>query len=137
MTFVGFWLQHGETLQASAPYAEAAAHLVLMAFLHCVANGGGRLDREYALGTRRLDPCLTVGDTRLAVEVKTWRDGDKSADPTGDGIAQLDAYLARLGASQGWLVVFDQRSHAASLPERLRREAVVTPGGRRVEVLWL
>ena len=32
----------------SAPYHEAAAHLVLMAYLQRVINGGGRIEREYA-----------------------------------------------------------------------------------------
>ncbi|RRR70223.1 MAG: ATP-binding protein, partial [Candidatus Viridilinea halotolerans] len=32
--FLAFWRQHGELLLATAPYAEIAPHLVLMAFLH-------------------------------------------------------------------------------------------------------
>ncbi|MBA4446178.1 hypothetical protein FHL01_12825, partial [Cylindrospermopsis raciborskii CS-506_C] len=46
--FLEFWRQHGEPLLKSAPYHEIAPHLVLMAFLHRVVNGGGTLEREYA-----------------------------------------------------------------------------------------
>jgi len=35
-----FWRQHGQPLLQSAPYHEIAPHLVLMAFLHRVVNGG-------------------------------------------------------------------------------------------------
>ncbi|MEQ8961265.1 MAG: hypothetical protein RLP02_25630 [Coleofasciculus sp. C2-GNP5-27] len=46
--FLTFWRQHGEPLLKSAAYHEIAPHIVLMAFLHRVVNGGGTLDREYA-----------------------------------------------------------------------------------------
>ena len=40
-SFLDFWRQHGEPLFKSTPYPEIAPHLVLMAFLHRVVNGGG------------------------------------------------------------------------------------------------
>ncbi len=45
-SFLSFWRQHGQPLLKSAPYHEIAPHLVLMAFLHRVINGGGTLERE-------------------------------------------------------------------------------------------
>ncbi|WP_442867073.1 hypothetical protein [Anabaena sp. CS-542/02] len=42
--FLDFWRQHGEPLFKSTPYPEIAPHLVLMAFLHRVVNGGGSLE---------------------------------------------------------------------------------------------
>ena len=48
--FIKFWRQHGEPLLGSTSYHEVAPHLVLMAFLHRVVNGGGTLEREYAIG---------------------------------------------------------------------------------------
>ncbi len=56
--FLAFWRQHGQPLLGSAPYHEIAPHLVLMAFLHRVVNGGGTLEREYAIGSGRMDLCL-------------------------------------------------------------------------------
>ena len=67
-SFLAFWRQHGQPLLASAPYHEIAPHLVLMAFLHRVVNGGGTLEREYAIGTDRLDLCLRYGEVTLAME---------------------------------------------------------------------
>lgn len=135
--FVDFWLQHGEALLGSSPYNEAAAHLVLMAFLQRVVNGGGRIEREYAVGTKRLDLCVEHRGTKLGIEVKTWRDSDRSRDPTIDGLGQLDGYLARIGCSTGWLVLFDQRSAVAPLSERCKRERITAPSGRAVDLVRL
>lgn len=135
--FVAFWLRHGESLRGASAYPEAAPHLVLMAFLHRVVNGGGRVDRELALGSGRLDLGVEVHGERLGVEVKTWRDADKTRDPTAAGIAQLEEYLARLGTTRGWLVLFDQRSGQPELPERLRVDALQTASGREITVIRL
>ncbi len=133
--WLSFWRQHGESMQGAATYHEVAAQLVLMAFLHRVANGGGTVDREYAIGRGRMDLLLRHGDDRLAIEVKTWRDGDKK-NPLAQGLAQFDAYLAGLGLDTGWLVVFDQRSTAAPIDVRTRSERAETPDGRSVTVVW-
>ncbi|MDO9019446.1 MAG: ATP-binding protein [Deltaproteobacteria bacterium] len=135
--FVAFWLQHGEALRGASAYPEAAPHLVLMAFLHRVVNGGGRVERELALGSGRLDLGVEVHGERLGIEVKTWRDADKSRDPTVAGLAQLEEYLARFGTTRGWLVLFDQRSGQPDLPERISVEARVTANGREISVIRL
>jgi len=135
--FVAFWPQHGEALRGASAYPEAASHLVLMAFLHRVVNGGGRVERELAIGSGRLDLGVEVHGERLGVEVKTWRDADKSRDPTVAALGQLEEYLARFGTSRGWLVLFDQRSGQPDLPERLRVEARVTASGREITVIRL
>ncbi len=77
--FIKFWRQHGEPLLGSAVYHEIAPHLVLMAFLHRVVNGGGTLEREYAIGSDRMDLCLRYGSTTLGIELKVWR--EKKRDP--------------------------------------------------------
>lgn len=130
--FLAFWRQHGNALLRAAPYAEVAAQLVMMAFLHRVVNGRGTLDREYAIGTGRMDLCLRYGASTLGIELKVWRQGQR--DPVPAGLAQLDAYLAGLGLTHGWLVVFDQRDGLAPIEERTSCEDAVTPGGRGV---WL
>ncbi len=131
--FLSFWRQHGQPLLSTAPYHEIAPHLVLMAFLHRVANGGGTLEREYAIGTGRMDLCLRHGPDTLALELKVWRDGEK--DPLAEGLAQLDGYLSGLGLESGWLVIFDRRAGQPPLFERTRATPATTPGGRRVSVL--
>ncbi len=84
--FLAFWRQHGEPLLATAAYHEIAPHLVLMALLHRVINGGGSIEREYAIGRGRMDLCVRYGPDTLAIEIKVWR--DKEADPLDEGLAQ-------------------------------------------------
>ena len=69
-------LHRCQPLLGSAPYHEIAPHLVLMAFLHRVVNGGGTLEREYAIGSGRMDLCLRYGVVTLGIELKVWRDGE-------------------------------------------------------------
>ncbi|MBI3958840.1 MAG: AAA-like domain-containing protein [Chloroflexi bacterium] len=131
--FLDFWRQHGQPLLKSAPYHEIAPHLVLMAFLHRVMNGNGTIEREYAIGSRRMDLLVRYGPVRLALELKVWRDGVK--DPAVEGLGQLDSYLDGLGLPTGWLVIFDQRSGLPEIAERVTTEQATTPAGRVVTVI--
>jgi hypothetical protein len=125
--FRAFWRANGETFLSSAPYPEAAAQLVFMAFLHKIVNGGGQVEREYAAGRGRLDLLVRWphpgGVDRHAMELKAWRDG--RPDPTEEGLFQLCRYLDRLSLSAGTLIVFDQR--------RLPR-AELSPPVRKIEL---
>jgi hypothetical protein len=131
--FLSFWRQNAEPLFQSAAYPEIAPHLVLMAWLDRVANGGGRVEREYAVGAGRLDLLLIHRDVRVALELKVWR--DRRRDPAVDGLAQLDGYLGRLGLDTGWLVVFDLRTGQPPVDERTCAEPAITPAGRQVTVV--
>jgi hypothetical protein len=127
--FLAFWHQRGAAMLATAAYAEVAAQLVMMAWLDRVANGGGRVEREYALGSGRIDLCLHWRKQRLAFELKVWREG--RPDPALGGVEQLDGYLGRLGLDRGWLVIFDQRGGVvAPSASTIRSE-----GGREVTVV--
>jgi len=77
-------------------------HLVLMACLQRVTNGEGRITREMALGSGRLDLCVEFRGHKYAIEVKTKKNfaGEKS-------YKQLAAYLDHLGLAVGWMPVFD------------------------------
>ncbi|MBK1716083.1 AAA-like domain-containing protein [Thiocystis violacea] len=131
--FLAFWRQHGEPLLKSAPYHEIAPHLVLMAFLHRVINGGGTLEREYAIGSGRMDLCLRYGAVTLAMELKVWRDG--KPDPLAEGLDQLDRYLGGLGLDQGWLIVFDRRAGQPPIRERTGSAEATSPQGRRIRLV--
>ncbi|MBL8253525.1 MAG: AAA-like domain-containing protein [Candidatus Competibacter sp.] len=131
--FLGFWRQHGQPLLGSAPYHEIAPHLVLMAFLHGVVNGGGTLEREYAIGWGRMDLCLRYGAVTLGIELKVWRDGEP--DPLTEGLEQLDGYLAGLGLDCGWLVLFDRRTGQPPIRERTSSGVMPSPQGRRITVV--
>jgi type II secretory pathway predicted ATPase ExeA len=121
--FRAFWCQNAEAYLVQAPYSEAAAQLVFMAFLQKVVNGGGFIDREYSVGRGRIDLCVRWpypgGIERWAVELKVWR--NRRPDPLDEGLAQLSGYLDRLGLDRGTLVLFDARSESAPLPDRCSR----------------
>lgn len=131
--FLKFWRQHGEPLLGSTGYHEIAPHIVLMAFLHRVVNGGGTLEREYAIGSDRMDLCLRYKDVTLGIELKVWR--EKKRDPLTEGIEQLESYLGRLGLDFGWLFVFDRRKNALPIEERLSTQVVLTQNQRRITVI--
>jgi hypothetical protein len=104
-----------------------------MAFLHRVINGGGTLEREYAIGSDRMDLCLKYGSITLGIELKVWR--DKKRDPQAEGIEQLDSYLARLGVDFGWLLVFDRREKAPPIEERLSTKITTTKNQRSITII--
>ncbi|MDI1431967.1 AAA family ATPase [Polyangium sorediatum] len=139
--FSRFWREHGQALATRMPYPEAGPQLVLMAFLQRLVNGGGYIDREYGVGRGRIDLLVrypyekidgTRAEQRRAMEIKVWRRGQKN--PLKKGLAQLDEYLERLGLSRGTLWIFDARGKLARKP--VRKEDVITRGGRRVRVMW-
>lgn len=136
--FRAFWCQHAESFLDRQPYSEAAAQLVFMAFLQRVVNGGGFIDREYAIGSGRIDLCVRWpypgGLQRWAIELKVWRDG--RPDPFEEGLEQLSAYLDRLGLDQGTLILFDGRTQTPPLPERCS-QSEMEHRGRRITVLRL
>jgi AAA-like domain len=131
--FLLFWRQHGQPLLRGVAYHEIAPHIVLMAFLHRVVNGGGTIEREYAIGTQRMDLCLRYRSVTVAMELKVWRDGDR--DPLEQGLIQLDQYLAGLSLDQGWLVIFDQRSGLVPIADRTTTEPATTSSGRSIVVI--
>lgn len=98
-----------------------------------MVNGGGTIEREYAIGRGRLDLCVRMGGVTVAMELKVWRDG--RPDPREAGLEQLDRYLDGLVLPTGWLVIFDQRTKAEPTTRRTRREEATSPGGRVVTVV--
>ncbi|MFM9607714.1 ATP-binding protein [Streptomyces niveiscabiei] len=142
-SFAAFWRENGEILASGSTYPEAAAQLVMMAYLHRIVNGAGFIDREYGVGRRRIDllirqPYTNESDgsravQREALELKVWRQG--RPDPLTDGLAQLDDYLDRTELPTGTLVVFDTRPEAAPVHERTAFSTQTTPSGRTVTLL--
>jgi hypothetical protein len=105
-----------------------------MAFLHRVVNGGGTLEREYAIGRDRMDLCLRYGEVILGIELKVWR--DRRSDPLESGLEQIEGYLERLNLPTGWLVIFDRRQAAKPMAERLHTEVQHTPKGLPITVIY-
>jgi hypothetical protein len=91
------------------------------------------LEREYAIGSGRMDLCLRYGRVTLGMELKVWRDG--ASDPLPEGLVQLDGYLAGLGLDSGWLVLFDRRSGQPPIAERTVHIEQRSPQGRCIAVV--
>jgi hypothetical protein len=98
-----FWREDGHMACEGFAYKESGPHLMVMAFLQRIVNGGGTIDREYALGKGALDLLITWKTQRIAIELKVWR------RPTTEskGLKQLSEYLDSLGLQEGWLMIFN------------------------------
>ncbi|MBN2797976.1 MAG: ATP-binding protein [Deltaproteobacteria bacterium] len=109
--FFPWWREHGDLLRerGDANWTEAAAHLILMAFMQRVVNGGGEITREFATGRGATDLLVTYKGERFAVELKRVRSArDKLETVRKKGEEQLVRYLDTMGLNEGWLVIFDQ-----------------------------
>ncbi len=124
-----FWREDGHLSAEGFAYKESGPHLMLMAFLQRVVNGGGRIDREYALGKGALDLLITWKTQRIAVEVKLRRETETEARALG----QVVRYLDHLGLDEGWLVMFDLRAKTDWDARLYTRTETV--GARRIHVV--
>ena len=127
--FQRFWRENSGADREVYGYREATPHLVMTGYFQRVVNGGGRIVREMALGSRRLDLCIEFGTHRYAVELKM------KSQLRPDSFAQLAGYLDTLGLPEGWMAVFDEDT-AKSWNEKLylRDETV---DGKTIHVVGL
>ena len=128
--FQQFWRENSGADRDIMGYRESVPHLVLMAFLQRVTNGGGHINREMALGTGRLDLCVEFRGARYAIEVKTSANfqGEKS-------YAQCAKYLDSLGLAEGWMPIFE-KSRDKSWDEKIySRDEIVD--GKTIHVIGL
>ncbi len=124
--FQGFFRRNSEHWVERARYTEAGPQLVLQAFLHRVINGRGRVSREYALGSRRVDLLISWPDgagneQRFVVECKLVRQGRSHGRAVATGLEQTADYMDLCGADAGHLVVFDMRE-GRTWSEKIFRE---------------
>ena len=74
-----------------------------MVFLQRIINGGGRIDREMALGRGRTDLLIHFAGERFVLELKV-----KNQNYTQEkSCIQLSRYLDTVGLSSGYLIVFE------------------------------
>jgi len=124
-----FWRKDGHLAAEGFGYREAGPHLMLMAFLQRVVNGGGTILREYGLGRGALDLMVQWEGREHAIEVKLRRDSETE----GEALDQVARYLDHAGLSEGWLVLFDLRK-GMRWDERLTTREV-EHRGKRVHVV--
>ena len=96
-------------------YKEAGPQLLMQAFLQRIVNGGGRINREYALGRKRTDLLIEwpttdkgfYGDVqRIVIELKILYGSLDSA--INKGLEQTAGYADSIGATQVHLVIFNR-----------------------------
>ena len=109
--FQEFFREHSEHwVQRFEQYHEAGPQLLLQAHLQRVVNGGGRIEREYALGRGRTDLLIVWPqggrERRFVVECKVLRKGLERT--IAEGVEQTRGYVDRCGAEAGHLIVFDR-----------------------------
>ena len=123
--FQAFFREHSEHwVQRFERYHEAGPQLLLQAHLQRIVNGGGRIEREYALGRGRTDLLIVWPqggrERRFVVELKVRR--GELERTVAEGTKQTRAYVDRCGAEAGHLVVFD-RAPERSWKEKIFRRA--------------
>ena len=134
--FQAFFREHSEHwVQRFERYHEAGPQLLLQAHLQRIVNGGGRIEREYALGRGRTDLLVVWPhggrERRFVVECKVRR--GELERTVAEGVKQTRGYLDRCGAEAGHLIVFD-RAPERSWEEKIFRRA---PSGTGVPVtVW-
>ncbi len=133
--FRQFFREHSESWLECFHYKEAGPQLLMQAFLQRIINGGGRIQREYALGRRRTDLILEwplnevqgfFGPVqRVVIELKIQR-GDLNR-LLEDGYAQIRDYADGCGAEEAHLVVFN-RNPETSWNDKLWFKPPQAPG---------
>jgi len=116
--FQQFYRENSEAWRKRVVYEEAAPQLLLQAWLQRVVNGGGRIEREYALGTGRADILVRSFhreddkrvEKRFVVEIKIKHARHALATTIKEGLEQTAAYADRCDPEEAHLIVVDPTS---------------------------
>ncbi len=122
--FQRFWRRHADIWEEKADYTEAFPHLLLMAFLQRVVNGGGRIEREYAAGKGRVDLAVWFGGAWSIIEIKLVHPQEGRKSTIEEGLEQIERYRDHIDpTAPACLVVFDRTTagRLKSWEERLSR----------------
>jgi hypothetical protein len=113
--FQQFFRENADRWIEQFDYKEAAPQLLMQAFLQRIVNGGGRINREYALGRKRTDLIIEwpttdegfYGDVQhIVIELKILRGSlDKCIEL---GLEQTADYADICGAGEAHLVIFNR-----------------------------
>ncbi|MCK5679396.1 AAA-like domain-containing protein [bacterium] len=138
--FQQFFRENADAWIERFEYKEAGPQLLMQAFLQRIINGGGRLNREYALGRRRTDLIIEwplnpeqgfFGPVqKVVIELKILR--GRRVTLVAEGLEQTAAYADICGAADAHLVIFD-RDPTRSWEEKISH-VEATHAGRSIEV---
>ncbi len=105
--FTQFYRENSDIWLEKFDYKESGPHLLLMAFLQRIINGGGKIHREYALGRKRVDLLIFWNNQRIVIELKI----DRGPQTIPDGLQQTSNYMNTNNATEGHLIVFNRKSN--------------------------
>jgi hypothetical protein len=120
--FQQFFRENIERWKECCDYKETGFQLLLQAFLQRIVNGGGSIEREYALGRGRVDLLVRrrypesadsreQREQRIVLEMKTIR--ASSHDPNkalSEGLEQTARYAEQSNAAEAHLIICDERA---------------------------
>jgi hypothetical protein len=102
--FTEFYRENTAIWLEKFDYKESGPHLLLMAFLQRIINGGGTIQREYALGRGRVDILIQWQKQRIVLELKV-----KHKEKTLlEGLEQTAKYMDVASSTEGHLLIFDR-----------------------------
>ena len=79
-------------------------------FLQRVFNGGGRIERECAAGSGRMDLGIEYNDHRYIIEIKLVHQHDSPQTVREEGLEQISAYRDTYSPdAPAYLLIFDRR----------------------------
>lgn len=102
--FTEFYRESSDVWLEKFAYKEAGPHILLLAFLQRIINGGGKIHREYALGRKRVDIRIDWKTQSFIIELKVKRQESDIIK----GLEQTADYMDKSGAKEGYLVMFDR-----------------------------
>lgn len=111
IAFQQFFREHSEHWLKRFDYREAGPQLLMQVFLQRIVNSGGRVEREYALGSMRTDLLITwpYGQDRKQVAIIELKIKRGSLETVKEqGACQTLEYMDRCGGQEGYLIIFDK-----------------------------
>ena len=111
--FQKFWRRHSDIWESQTDYQEAFPHLLLMAFLQRILNGGGNIERECAAGRGRMDLLIEFNGSSHIIEIKLIHSYDTPQIVREEGLEQIRWYRDKFSpGTPAYLVIFDRRTEA-------------------------
>jgi hypothetical protein len=117
--FKDFWNENSNIWGTAVPgYKEAAPQLVLQAYLQRIVNGGGYINREYALGSKRTDLHIKwhykidgkLHIQNIVIELKVINNKQTYESVKQTAIIQTVKYAKICGQDTAHILIFDRNN---------------------------
>jgi hypothetical protein len=114
--FQKFWRRHSDIWEEKEDYTEVFPHLLLLGFLQRVVNGEGKIERESAAGSGRMDIMVEYQGKISIIEIKLIHSHDSPATVKEEGLEQIQRYRDKFDKkAPSYLLIFDRRPSAKKL----------------------